>query len=336
MKKHINPFKILALLFLVVVPFLSRAGGGDNVEKKRTITKTYHVGPSDKLSIENSFGNIVISTWDKNEIQVDVEIGVHASSDDKAQHMLDQIQVADNQNGQSISFKTDIGNMGNGKGNKNYEGNDRRFYVDYKVSMPSRNALNIENSFGKVNVPDFEGNATLTSKFGEMSTGKLAAAKLVHVEFGKADIGRLNNTELILKFNNKSNVAGISGHSKVHVEFCGHVNLSIDNTITELSIFESYSDIRLKAPANLSALFDVYTNFGSFENTTGFNISENKEDESSGPKFDKNYSGSAGKGTARIKIKSSFGSVRLADSSDTTSDKDEDQNEEKNKDKVNL
>jgi len=88
------------------------------------------------------------------------------------------------------------------------------FYVDYKISMPSRNPLSIENSFGKINVPDFEGKASLTSKFGELTTGKNPNAKLIHVEFGKADIGQLNNADVIFKFNSRSTVAGISGNSQ--------------------------------------------------------------------------------------------------------------------------
>jgi hypothetical protein len=340
MKKHINPFKGSLLIAFALAPILTWASGGDNVEKKRTISKTYNVGPDDRLSIENSFGNVTIATWDKNTIQVDIEIGVHATTDEKAQHMMDEINVADHQNGKDINFKTEIGNMGKSKNNGNEDG--RKFYVDYKVSMPSNNPLHIENSFGKTIVPDFTGNASLTSKFGELTTGKISNAKMIHVEFGKAEIGRLNNADVILKFNSKSTVAGLTGNSKVDVQFCSQVNLTIDNTLTDLSLFQSYSAINLKVPEDLSARFDVYTNFGSFKNKTGFNITEENEDESSGPKFDKNYSGKAGSGSAKIKIKSSFGSVRVIDVNDRSSEKDDvkddDKDDEKDDDdsKVNL
>ncbi|HCL84630.1 MAG TPA: hypothetical protein DIC22_11685 [Chitinophagaceae bacterium] len=342
MKKHINPFKTLALLALMAAPFLGRASDGDNIEKKKLINKSYTVGPDDRLSIENSFGNVIITTWDKNEIQVSVEIGVRAPSDEKAQLMLDQIKVTDNQGGQEISFKTDIGSMGKGKEKGNWSKNEdsRKFYVDYKIVMPARNPLRVENSFGKISVPDFSGIVSLTSKFGELSTGKLANAKLVHVEFGKAEIGILNNADVILKFNSKSNVAGLGGNSKVHIEFCSQVNLTIDNTVSDLAVFESYSNIHLKAPDNLSAQFDIHTNFGNFKNTTEFNIAEDNDDDTSGPKFDKDYSGSAGSGAAKIKIKSSFGNVRLASIHDKSADNedahDEDQDDEKGGDKVNL
>ncbi len=127
---------------------------------------------------------------------------------------------------------------------------------------------------------------------------------------------------------------------KFILQFCSQVNLTIDNTVSDLAVFESYSTINLKVPDDLSAQFDIHTNFGSFKNKTEFNIAEDNEDDNSGPKFDKDYSGSAGSGAAKIKIKSSFGNVRLASIHDKSADKedahDEDQDDEKGGDKVNL
>jgi hypothetical protein len=337
MNKLINPFKGLALFALALAPLISSARDGDNVEKKRTISKTYTVGADDRLSIDNTFGNVIITTWDKNEIQVDIEIGVRAPSDEKAQRMLDEIKVSDNQGGKDINFITEIGNMGKGnKDNGNGNENERKFYVDYKVSMPSKNPLRIENSFGKVTIPDFVGMASITSKFGELITGKIANAKLIHVEFGRADIGRLNNAEVILKFNSHSEVAGLSGNSKVDIQFCSHVDMTVDNTISDLVLYSSYSTIFLKVSNSLSAQVDAYTNFGSFKNRTkNFNINADTDDENSGPKFDQNYSGSSGSGSAKIKIKSSFGTVRLMNTDDTSKDQD-DNNDDKNGDKTNV
>jgi hypothetical protein len=338
MKKLINPFKGFVLLAFALAPLLSTANNGDEVEKKRTISKTYNVGSDDRLSIENSFGNVTVTTWDKNEIQIDIEIGVHASSEEKAQKMMDLISVKDNQGGHEISFKTDIGHM-SGKDNWNKNEDTRKFYVDYKIIMPSKNPLRIENSFGKTSIPDFDGSASITSKFGELTTGKLPNATLVHVEFGKADIGRLNNADVVLKFNGNSNIAGISGNSKVDVQFCSKVNIAVENALSSFSLFQSYSTINLRVSNNLSAQFDVYTNFGSFNNKTEFNINEDRDDESSGPKFDKTYSGKAGSGAAKIKIKSSFGTVRLVDIGDKSVDKeknDDDDDKDADKTKVNL
>ena len=332
MKMHISPFKLLTVLAIGLFPYLVKAAGDYSIEKKRTITKSYTVSSADKLSIVNSFGTVTVATWDKNEIRVDVEIVVHAATEEKAQAMMDEIKVGDHQSNQEISFKTDIGNMGKGKGN---DGEERRFYVDYKIMMPEKNPLFVENSFGKTVIPDFTGTANITSKFGELTTGDLVSNPVIRVEFGKALIGNLSNADVVFKYNSKSTVGGLAGHSKVRVEFCSQVSLTITNNLTDLGLYESYSTIRLKVPENLSAKFDIHTNFGSFDNKTKYNIDEAKDDESSGPKFDKDFSGTTGTGNAKIKIKSSFGTVKMVNINDKSSDKDE-SDEDKDNEKVNL
>ncbi|HMH33434.1 MAG TPA: hypothetical protein VK543_10410 [Puia sp.] len=343
MKKHINLFNSILLAALLSLPALSFAGDKDDIDKKKTITRTYNVTASDKLEIENSFGNVVINTWDKNEIKVDVEIGVKASSEQKAQDIMDEIEVHDSQSGHTISFKTDVGDINNhdhGNKHKNNDEDDRKFYIDYTIYMPAGNPLQLENSFGKIKMPDFNGEVNLTSKFGGLTTGKLANVDEIDVEFGTADLGNIHNGEITFKFNSKSVIGIVSGSVKIKSEFSGNVQFAVDDNIEELSVFESYSTIKMNVSKNLSANFDVHTSFGSFRNSTGYPIAEDKEDDDdNGPKFDKNYSGKAGGGKAKIKIKSSFGNVRLSDSSDKTNvnnndgDNDDDDKSEKHRSK---
>jgi len=338
MKKHIKLLRLL-ILALVLIPAFSFAGD-DDVDKKKTISKSYTVTSTDKLSIENSFGNVVINTWDKNEIKVDIEISVKASSDQKAQEMLDEIEVTDTRNGNTISFKTDVGDINERGHNKKHNRNEdhpnregdndgeRKFYIDYKVYMPAVNPLEIENSFGKINVPDFKGQVSLTSKFGGLTTGKLDNVDDIDVEFGKADIGPIHNGEVTFKFNSKSQIASVSGNVKIKSEFSGNVQFEVDNNIEELSVYESYSSIRMQVTKALSANIDVHTSFGSFHNNTDFKIAEDKEDDDNGPRFDKDYSGKAGDGKAKIKIKSSFGNVRLSDNNNNRNNNDNDNDNE--------
>jgi hypothetical protein len=284
MKKHINPFKLTTILAFLLAPLLSLATGDDGQHRKN-ISKSYTVSGDEKLSIENSFGDVAISTWDKNEIQVNIEIVVNAATDEKAQRMMDEINVTDRRSGNEISFKTEIGNMGkmaNGKRNKGSD-DERKFYIDYKIVMPSGNPLSVENSFGKINIGNFIGPVSLVSKFGQLNTGKLNNARTIHVEFGSADVGPVVNPDVTFKFNSKSTIKNISGNAKIHTEFCNNVEISVDKTIKDLNLFESYSNVRLNIPEDLSASFDVHTNFGSFKNSSGINISEDREDDNSGP-----------------------------------------------------
>jgi hypothetical protein len=325
MKRRINPFKILALAAVIALPALSRAAGNeDGSEKKKTISKSYTVSATEKLKIENSFGDVVINTWDKSEFKIDIEMYAKATSDERAQYILDHIKVEDSQGDNAVRFKTDVHiNGGNNdgdddddddnKGNHKHHGSkNQEFHINYVIYMPSTNPLELMNSFGKTTVPDFKGLANITSKFGSLTAGNLSNVDAIDVEFGKAEIGDIHNGKITFKFDDRSTVGKLSGSVKITNEFSGNLQYNVGTGIEDLTINDSYSSVRVVVPKDLSASFTIHTNFGEFHNSTDFKINESgEEDDNSGPKFDKDFAGTVGDGKARIKIKSSFGDIRL-------------------------
>jgi len=310
------------------------AGGDEDVRKKKTINRSYNVGPDDKLEIENQFGNVKITTWDQKQITVDIEIGVRASSEEKARDIMDELDVKEVQSGHIISFKTKVGEIHNNDGKRHGKGDeDRSFYIDYVVRMPAANRLMVENSFGKTEISDFKGLVNLTSKFGSLSTGRLENVDAIDVEFGRAYISEVTNGKVIFKFNKESRIGKVNGNVKISSEFSHNVQFNVADNIQDLAVSESYSTVRMVVTKSLSAQFNVHTSFGSFHNDSEFNIKEKREDSDSGPHFDKDYSGQAGDGKAMIKIKSSFGTVRLSytAAAPVTKDKKDKGDKEENK-----
>jgi len=315
MKKHIKLLSSISLFLVLSQPVITLAANGEeDVRKKKTINKSYNVGPDDKLEIENQFGNVRISTWDQNQITVDIEIGVRASSEERAKEIMDELDVKEVQSGHIISFKTKVGEIHNNDGKRHGKGEDedRSFYIDYVVRMPAANRLMVENSFGKTEVGDFKGLVTLTSKFGSLNTGQLDNVDVVDVEFGKAFIAGVANGKVIFKFCKESRIGRVNGNVKISSEFSHNILFNVADNIQDLAVNESYSTVSMVVSKSLSAQFDVHTSFGSFHNDSEFNIREKREDPDTGPHFDKDYSGQAGDGKAKIKIKSSFGTVRIS------------------------
>jgi len=332
MNRHIRLLSGAALLLVLSAPVITQA---QDVRRQRLINKSYDVTADDKLQIDNQFGNVVVSTWDKEQITVDIEISAKASTDDRAHNIMDKINVEDARNGHTILFKTQVNDIHNSDKNKdrNRE-NDRSFYIDYVIHMPASNRLSIENSFGKTEIPAFKGLVTLTSKFGSLNTGKLDNVDQIDVEFGKAFITSVNNGKVMFKFNKESRIGRVDGSVKISSEFSQNVQIGIADDIQELQLSESYSGVRLVVAKELSAEFEVHTSFGHFNNESDFEIEEHKEDKDDyGPHFDKDYSGKAGEGKGRIRIKSSFGTVRLSHSGSGRDNDDEDDDKGKEKDK---
>jgi hypothetical protein len=141
-------------------------------EKSKTYSKSYPVGSGDKISLDNSFGEMKISTWNKNEIKVEVTITVKANTDEYAQKLIDVISIEDGKTGSEIFFKTHLNHNKNKRddGDKK-EGRNTSFKINYTVYLPATVTLDASNDFGPMSISDFEGAATLTSKFGSLTAG---------------------------------------------------------------------------------------------------------------------------------------------------------------------
>ena len=87
---------------------------GDISEKVKNYSKSYPMDANDRLNISNQFGKVIVSTWNKNEAQVDVQIKSYSDDDRTAQKMIDNIDISDNKSGDHISITTNFGHGGGG------------------------------------------------------------------------------------------------------------------------------------------------------------------------------------------------------------------------------
>ena len=334
MKRLIKPFKLLVPLVLMLQANLfAQENDNDNRNenkkkyefvKKKSVNRSYNVSASDKLNIQNSFGSVDVRTWDRNEIKVDVDVEVSANTEALAQKMLDRISVTDSKSGKDISFKTDMKDVNNSKGEKS------TMQINYTISMPAGNPLNIKNDFGSTTVPDFRGEVDLTSKFGSLTTGTLSNIKNINVEFGKANLANITSAHVTIKFS-KAVISKLSGSVKLNLEFCSSVRLNLDNNLSSLDLKTSYSTVNLKPIGDLPASYNISTSFGSFKNTSGVKFSSDEDgDKERGPKFDYEYSGKSGSGSIPVKVKSSFGKIIVGEASEEDM-KDKGKNKTKDK-----
>lgn len=279
------------------------------VEKKKTYTKSYTVSNSDKISFTNQFGEMKINTWDKNEVKADITIRAEAATDERAQAILDHISIEDGKSNDGVYFKTKFDKQ---KDSRRGKGDKEGFHIDYVVYVPARNALMAQNHFGPMIIGDYSGEITLESKFGSLTAGKLSNVKKVLIEFGKGNIGSINNGSLIIKFS-KASIDNLDGSVNAVFEHCDIAKLGADNNTTALTVKNNFSNLYLDVSSNISASFDISTNFGDLHNKTNFDIKEDKDDDDDrrGPRFNKRYQGKSGSGNINMKIKSEFGQVTI-------------------------
>jgi hypothetical protein len=316
-----------------------KIASGEIKEKTKPYTKSYTIGANDKIQIENIFGKVVVNTWAKNEVKVDVEIKADGDNDAEAQKILDKVTIKDSKEGENVSFRTDIERNDDdnnwGSWSDSSRSHTKRVVVNYTVYMPAKNALSIANKFGDVTVPDMSGKVTLDLKFTNLTAQQLSnPLNDVTVKFGDANIASLNSEEFNIAYGNAK--IGTADKLKAKVSFAGldvdkltssgDVTLKytrggtgfkvgeLDKNLKSLNIDASFSKVLLNPKDNFD--FDISTKMGGFNyDDASVNVTSKTPAEGERTYYNpnKNYKGHAGKGGAdrTVTIKSNFTSIKF-------------------------
>lgn len=298
MNRHIKIFSLFFLLLAVCSS--TRAENNEwDAEKRKSISRSYPLTNHSRVSIKNSFGNVTVSSWNKNEVKVDVTITVKASSDEIAANILDAISIEES-GGSNISFETKIRSKSNGG-----RGKSSSMQIDYTVYLPAATNLKVTNSFGNTHIPDRTGSTELSQSYGNLTTGNLANIDRLSVEFGKLIAKELENTKVFVKFS-QVDIDRLSGNFDGNFQFCTRPSIGLTTAVQRVKIESKYSDLTLTLPRSFEANVDITTSFGRLTNNSDLKLT----DKDGGKLTETRYSTSS-RTDRKISIRSEFGKIQL-------------------------
>jgi hypothetical protein len=290
---------------------------------------------NDKLSIDNKFGKVVINTWNKNEVRVEVQIKSYADNDATAQKMIDAINISDNKSGDQISFRT---NFGEGSNHSiwdlfNTQNDHHKAEVNYTVYMPSRNNLEIDNRYGSTQVPDFDGKVNIDCAYGSFEGGALMhQSNAIHVRYGSAHIQGLSSSDVSVSYGSldlgsadklngelrysSAHIGKLKNAANIDASYAGDIRIeSLDRNFNSFSYSGRYSGLKVGIENATNANFDITVRYGDFNyGDVPIEITEKTpSDDSKGWKPTKNYKGHIGRGSSDkvINISTSYGGVKF-------------------------
>lgn len=216
----------LAIAFLILP--LSTMANDTNWKgkhtKEKTIHKEYDVNANANLEVDNSYGNIDITTWNENRIVIDVTITTNGNNEDKVQKKLDDIHVEFEASSSMVSAKTRFNNNKSSSWWNWGKNNNVNMKINYVIKMPMTNSVDLSNDYGNINLDKLEGRAEISCDYGKISTKELMADNNVlrfdytndsyfeYVKSGKINadyssytVGKTNNLEIVADYT-KSNV----------------------------------------------------------------------------------------------------------------------------------
>lgn len=241
-------FKTICLLFfLPIIAFANHPKWKGKYTKEKKINKEFNVNSDALLKVQNSYGNLYVTSWNENRIVIEVHIKANGNNEDNVQDKLDQIDVIFNSSLSNVSAKTTFENSnwswGWNKKNVSME-------INYTIKVPVNNNIDLNNDYGNINLDKINGSAKISC------------------DYGRIDIGELNGNTNYLNFDYTSNsTIGFIKNGKIDADYSGYVINSAGN----LEINADYTSSKINDAKNIQYNCD----YGSIDIRNAHNLDGN-------------------------------------------------------------
>ena len=193
------------LTFILLIGLSMSLHATEPVFKKeftREVHESFDVSLGAKLGIQNKHGDISITTWDKNEIQIDVLIKVKANNAEKGQNFLNAIEIDFSSSSSKVIAKTIFPDQENNswwsgwfKNSKNLD-----YEVHYTIQAPEQISTTLINKYGNIVQGNIDGDSDVTNKYGNIICKNVSGDLDLNLGYGKATIGEIGNSKMQIKY----------------------------------------------------------------------------------------------------------------------------------------
>lgn len=229
------------------------------------------------LEIDNSFGDIEVSTHGGKKIDITVEITVEARNEKREQDFLDNTTIKSRESGNTVSVET-VRKKNNIKVDN--------FSIDYLVKIPKGTNLQINNRFGDVMIYEpgghvdidvSHGDCRLTGtfysvnnqknrvmvKFGELEVEYFMGGRM-QVNHGDLEAAKVADADIRLQFSN-GEIGLLEGEIDIDLS---HSKLTVDDLGSKVKDLEAelkFSTLRIDGYATESFNSDMFGEFSKFK-----------------------------------------------------------------------
>ncbi|HAF79009.1 MULTISPECIES: hypothetical protein [Maribacter] len=193
-------YKYTWLLFLAfsTVAFANDTSFDGKHTKEKTIKKEFNVSTNALLKIDNSYGNLNITSWNENRVVIEVHIKTNGNNEDKVQKKLDEISVDFEANNERVYAKTIFNKNNNGWGWSWGNNNNVNMQINYTIKVPVKNNVDLSNDYGNIILDRIDGHAKINCDYGRLELGELRGRnnRLNFDYTSKSTIGFINSGEI--------------------------------------------------------------------------------------------------------------------------------------------
>lgn len=236
------------LLPLMVCAFPTKG----KYKKEKNIHKTFTVNKNALLQIDNEYGDISITSWDKNETVVDVTIVSSGNDEKTVTKRLQDVDIQFLSSVNRVSATTKIKNQSSSIWS--FFGISKRASVEihYQIKVPVTNNVDIDNEYGAIHISRLEGSCTIKCEYGKLTIGELLSHRnKIEMEYAsKSNIEYINNGVIDVDY------------SSLHIEKSEEIKITADYShlsfgeITNLRYNCDYGSLKVQNAISIEGTSD--------------------------------------------------------------------------------
>jgi DUF4097 and DUF4098 domain-containing protein YvlB len=173
-------------LFLGV---LLLAAIAEAVTVKEPFNKTVALRPGSEIRLANVNGSVNFDAWDRDEVKIEAEKQVKASSDGEARRIMGQVRIDVVQDAKGVRIETKIPRRQNGLFDWLF-GHEANVSVNYRIHVPRRAGLDLDNVNGPLTVTGTRGKARMETVNGGISVNDVQGDLELETTNGGIDVRR--------------------------------------------------------------------------------------------------------------------------------------------------
>lgn len=194
--KQLLTYLLITSFAIPALAFANPTEGRYTREKK--MSKSYKVDKDATLMIENKYGNVEISPWDRDEIYIEVVIRTTGNNESKVEDKLDDISVEFSGNSHMVSAKTYIESTNNWF---NWFNSNVNYKINYYIHVPISVELDIKNKYGDTFIDESKGSVKLTHDYGKIVLGSLYNERnSIDMDYSKLEADYIKNAKINLDY----------------------------------------------------------------------------------------------------------------------------------------
>jgi hypothetical protein len=211
-------------------------------EVTKSLHKEFDVNENTVLVLRNKYGKIDIRNSSENKVVIDVKIIVEHPDQETAQKILGYLDVEFSTAGNEVKAITYINDRINKIRGSNW-GNNKKFRINYTVTMPKDLDIKLSNKYGDTFIDELTGYSEIDIKYGNLQANKIIRGDtkpLTTLTFGysnKIEIGEMRWAKIYMKYSTMK-----IEKSRALVVESKYSNLSVDeaSSIVAESKYDNY------------------------------------------------------------------------------------------------